>query len=381
MSIEAVPGAAARLPRRHARVHPARQQRGVLTTATLLALVAFVIYNANLREITSYDTYPTRFIPISILEHQTLELDAFPFMTRYPAVSNGNGGVDTDATPYYIVYARGHVLSRFPVMAGILAVPVYAAPVLLGLTDGPGASLGYSRIEIVATFLSKIAASLAAALSVAIVYLTLRHLTSRSGALWISLIYAFATSTWSLSSQGLWQTSISEPLLTLTYYFFVTAREKPTRAIYAGVPLALAVAARPTVIVLAAVLAGYVARAYRPQLVRFLVFPAIVGGLLIAYNYYYLSSIFGPYSGVCGVGEGFAVPTLHAVLGLLISPSRGLLVYSPVFIVAGVGLVAALAAHRPAPDGYRRGHAWHCAGLRVLESCRESSPLSKFPDR
>jgi hypothetical protein len=320
---------------------PGRPHRwSVVRTAMLIALLAFVIYNANLRSISSFDTYPTRLIPISIIQRFTLDLDAYPFVREYPAAWSADMRGLPD--PYYIVYAREHVMSRFPVMAGILAVPVYSVPVLVGLTDGGGAALGYSRTEIMATLLSKITASLAAALSVGIIYLTLLRLTSRSGALWITLIYAFATSTWSLSSQGLWQTSMSQPLLALSFYFLVKAKDKPINATYAGVPLALAVACRPTVVVFALVLLVHVARAYRPQLARFLVFPVLLGLLLVAYNYYYFSSIFGPYSGVGGVGEVFSPPTLDALLGLLVSPSRGLLVYSPVLVGACLGLANAL---------------------------------------
>ncbi|HLZ30754.1 MAG TPA: hypothetical protein VKV73_25840 [Chloroflexota bacterium] len=342
MALETASAPAEIDPPLHSSARPARGRNGARKTAFLLALIAFVVYNANLRELTSFDTYPTRFIPISVLQHFTLELDQFPFLTHYPAVWSGNGVVDTSATPYYITLARGHVLSRFPVMAGILATPVYVVPVLLGLTNDSVAAQGYSRTEILATFLSKIAASLAAALSVGVVYLTLLRLTTHSGALWISLIYAFATSTWALSSQGLWQTSMSQPLIALTFYFLVKARQKPVNAIYASIPLALAVAARPTVIVLALALVIHVAHAHRAQLARFLVAPAIVGALLVAYNEYYFASIFGPYAGVGGVSEVFALPTLDALLGLLVSPSRGILVYSPVLMLGAIGLVIAL---------------------------------------
>ena len=50
------------------------------STAIRLALVAFVVYNVNLRPISSADTFPTRYLPISILTEHNLDLDEFPFL-------------------------------------------------------------------------------------------------------------------------------------------------------------------------------------------------------------------------------------------------------------------------------------------------------------
>src|SRR5262249_12626735 len=159
---------------------------------------------------------------------------------------------------YYLVYARGHYMSRYPVMPAILSVPVYAIPVALGLTDGRGSALGYTRTEIVGTFLSKITASLAVSFSVGILYLTLLRFVAPTPALCLALIYAFATSSWSVSSQGLWQSSASQPLLALTFYFLVLDRLN-----LASIPLAFSVVCRQPTVIFAAALFGYVAMYHR----------------------------------------------------------------------------------------------------------------------
>lgn len=41
--------------------------------AFVLIILAFVVYNANLRSITSFDTNPTRYLPISILREFDLD--------------------------------------------------------------------------------------------------------------------------------------------------------------------------------------------------------------------------------------------------------------------------------------------------------------------
>jgi len=300
-------------------------------TTLCLILFAFIVYNANLRSITSFDTNPTRYLPISILKEFDLDLDEFPFLHKYPEWWHG----DKNVLPYYLQYVRGHHMSTYPVMPAILSVPVYAVPVLLGLTDGASSGIGFSRTEIVGTLLSKISASAVVALSVGVLYLTLRRLTSKRGAFWIASLYAFATSSWSVSSQGLWQSSMSQPLLALTLYFFVNAREDARKVVYGGIPLALSVACRPTNAIFAVVFFVYVLRYYRAQLRNFLLFPVILGALVLTYNFYYFGSLVGPYSNRMGQ---FTYPQLDALLGLLISPSRGLLVYSPFLIFASVGM-------------------------------------------
>jgi hypothetical protein len=249
-----------------------RHRRKPLGTAFWLILLTFIVYNANLRSITSFDTNPTRYLPISIIKEFDLDLDEFPFLHKYPEWWHG----DKNALPYYLRYVRGHHMSTYPVMPAILSVPVYAVPVLLGLTDGANSAIGFSRAEIVGTLLSKISASSVVALSVGVLYLTLLRLTSKKGAFCIASLYAFATSSWSVSSQGLWQTSMSQPLLVLTLYFFVNAGEDARKVVYGGIALALSVACRPTNAIFAVILFVYVLRHYRAQLRNFLLFPVIL---------------------------------------------------------------------------------------------------------
>lgn len=306
-----------------------------------LFLLAFVVYNANLRSVSSLDTYPNRFLPISIIREFNLDLDEFPFLHKYPEWMQA----DPQKAAYYVRKARGHYVSNYPVMPAVLSVPVYVIPVLLGMTDGPPSTTGFSRTEIVATLLSKVSASAAVAFSVAIVYLAVLRRASRAGALTIALVYAFGTSSWSVSSQGLWQTAMSQPLLALALYFLVKARDDPRNAAYAGIPLALSVACRPHTVIFAGVLFAYVLWQHREQVARFLVAPVVVGSLLVSYNLYYFGNVVGGYDAL-GAGELFTYPRWEGFLGLLVSPSRGLFVYSPVLLFAAAGVVSAVRSRR-----------------------------------
>jgi hypothetical protein len=115
-------------------------------TAIILEFVVFVTYNVNLRSITSFDTYPTRLLPISIIRHFTLNLDSFEaiesvpqwYVQRGSAVPNRGSQSASHQPNYWLVRVRGHYMSMYPVMPAILATPVYVLPVLLGMTNGPG---------------------------------------------------------------------------------------------------------------------------------------------------------------------------------------------------------------------------------------------------
>lgn len=315
------------------------------STAFRLAALAFIVYQANLRSISSADTFPTRYLPISILTRGNLHLDQFLFLRDKPFRAPG---APASALPYYLQFRDGHYLSTYPIMPAILATPVYAIPVLLGLTGDPSAPPpaggGPTRTEIVGTLLSKIAASLGIALSVALVYYALRRLTTSSGALWIALAYAFGTSSWSVSSQGMWQTSMSQPLLAGALLALVVAaghRSARAMVVVAGALIALAVACRPPAIVFAAPLVLYVFRYHRRYLPAFAVIPAAIAAFLLAYNISYFGSPTGGYGSNIG---GFVLSWSQistALPGLLVSPNRGLLAFSPVVIPAFVGIAVA----------------------------------------
>ena len=353
------------------------------STTIRLILLSFIVYNANLRSITSFDTNPTRYLPISLIKHFSLNLDEFTFLHRYPDwwiekyQKEDNSKFQT-RLPSYLQFARGHYMSSYPIMPAILSVPIYVIPVVLGLTNGSISIRSYNQTEIVGTMLSKISSSAAVAISVGIVYLALLRLTSRKNAFWLSLIYAFATSSWSISSQGLWQSAMSQPTLAFGFYYLIRAKESERNVIYASIPLSLSVACRPPNIIFALILLIYVIHKHTPQLKYFLIFPLMVASLLLAYNIYYFVNPIGGYKRAVNkwgpnltyserkTFDDTSIATessaetfyetyttlrvfhrlkLERLLGLLFSPSRGLLIYSPFLVFSFVAM--GLAFYKP----------------------------------
>ena len=113
-----------------------------------------LVYNLNLRQVSSHDTYASRFVPISILRDGDLILDEF-----VPETIKQQAGADFFSD--YFHYARGHFYDSHPPIGPLLALPVYALPAWIGIP---------ARAELVANLFSKLAASIMAALSALAVF-------------------------------------------------------------------------------------------------------------------------------------------------------------------------------------------------------------------
>ena len=79
----------------------------------------------------------------------------------------------------------------------------------------------------------------------------------------------------------------------------------------------------------------------------FLIAPTLVAGLLLTYNLHYFGNALGGYAATQPASH-LALPSTERLLGLLVSPSRGLLVCSPVLILSLVGMGRALGRRRDA---------------------------------
>ena len=316
--------------------------------ALVLVVGCFVIYNLNLREVSMDDTVGTRFLPLSILAEGDLDLDEFDALHEHKTESS--------ELPYYLQYVNGHYYSSYPVLPAIMALPVYVVPTILGLFD---ASEPDFSVDVGIT--SKVAASLIAALSVAFVYLACLRLFTHWWALGAALVYAFATGTFSTSSQGLWQHGPAQ--LWLAVALWCLLRRDPTEgkgrlgpwwAAAGGLSLALAVAARAVMVVPAVVFTLYLLRRDRRSLPFFLGGPVLVGALLAWYNLSHFDSILGGevylgtlHSLMHGEEGSWKLNFLPGLFGLLFSANRGLVVFTPIVLLAVAGAERWWREHTP----------------------------------
>ncbi len=160
-----------------------------------------IAYNINLRQVSSYDTYASRFVPISILRDGDVILDEF-----VPEEMRRHAGENSLSDNF--VYVRGHFYDSHPPIGPLLALPVYALPAWIGIPR---------NAELAANLFSKLAASLMVALSaVAMFRASRRVLTAGAGpearvpadidraAMLAAITYGLATSVWSTASLAMW---------------------------------------------------------------------------------------------------------------------------------------------------------------------------------
>lgn len=309
----------------------------------VLFALFLIIYLSTGKGAWSTDTLAARYLPLSIIREGNFDLDEFSFLsyirwhrfyTHRPEFSvsrNADGDSPPVRPPAYLSYTNGHYVSEYPVGAAILALPFYL----------PSALGHVSPESVVIQDLEKISAAVMVALSAAVLYGALCILTSQSMALLVVAVYACGTSSLSVSSQALWQHGPSQLALTVSLYCLLRGRKEAYWVALAGFPLAFAIIARPTNVIFGVTLVAYVLVYQRQYLWAFL-----VSGLPpLLFQFWYNSTYFGnPFRSQYSLLEAsqWSTPLLEGLGGILLSPSRGLLVYSPIFLFSLVGMGLAL---------------------------------------
>jgi hypothetical protein len=308
----------------------------VLPQALALYFVTFAIYVVSPVRVHS-DTIWSIPTAISLLDRGTAALDAYR-----PTIAQQSYGI------YEI---NGHAYYYYPLGPSLVAVPLLwifdrgseivelvgdHIPMLRGRGTQWRADLhrvglvdldNYIAVEgVIAAFLVSGA--------VTFIFITARLYSSGSVATLIALIFAFGTTAYSTASRLLWQHTPS--ILAIAAIVFLLAR--PTRSavsiLLCGAIAGAAYIVRPTNSITVVMLSVYFLLLSPKKLA---IFATGVLAILIpfaVYNFHLYSALVPPYFqptrqlnlGVGRIAEAFA--------GNLISPSRGLFVYSPVLLLA-----------------------------------------------
>jgi len=283
---------------------------GVVVGVLLLLL-------SNGRPIGSGDTRPTERAAASLVQEGDLDLDEYPEVEEPFARAVGS-----------------HRVSIYPILSAVLAAPVFALARPFFALDETGTALA-----------GKVAAAVFSGLAAGVLFLAVGRRRPQEEAVLAAAVFALGTSVCS-TSQALWQHPAAVSFIAAAVLCLLRSGEDPAWAGRAGLPLSLAVAARHADVLLAAVLALGIAIRWPRRSGRLLLWasPAVLFVLLYQWVYFGapwqhgFSGSLGRFSEPWGVG--------HA--GLLVSPAKGLLVFTPVAAVAVAGLVRA----------FRRGERW-----------------------
>jgi hypothetical protein len=339
-----------------------------LWISLLLGLVCLLLYNANLRSISAGDTYASRYQPFGILRYHTLLLDPISSITSQGRKIAVHGGPNS---AYWVVPVRdGHHLSLYPVVLPVLVAPFYLPAI--AYLDARG--WDQLRVDRVARIMEKVCASLLAATAAALLYLLLRRRTEPPAALLLTLVFAFGTTTWVISSQALWSHGLAE-LLIVAALLLLTGPRTAGRALVAGCLCGLIACNRPPDAILAAGLGVYGlwwAGRSAPLLAAGAMLPV---GLVLVYNLGVVGNVAGAYA-LIGDATFLQHDLPSGLAGLLFSPTRGLFVFSPFLLfllfalpqvlsdrrarglTAAVGIAAVLQLLLYAMTDWRQGASW-----------------------
>jgi len=319
-----------------------------LTAPILLGLLCFLVYNANLRQIGAGDTVPARYLPLILWHDGTLELDANARLVAHghsmipernrPAGADGKVSY-FEPWAYWMVRTRQHQLaSLYPVVTPLLVAPLYF----------PAASWlnahGWEQPQVdrVAELMEKVSASLLASIASVLMFLVLRR-EYTGWSLLLAMGFAFGTNTWMISSQALWQHGSGELLVALAL-LLVVARFSPMRTVLLGVVCVFMAANRPPDALIAGAIVVFTVWSRRRSSLWLLAGAAVPLVALVYFNLHVIGHVAGGYAVGKGPSTKFFELSWSGVPGLLVSPARGLLVFSPFLIFVPVGLIRRLRA-------------------------------------
>lgn len=249
------------------------------------------------------------------------------------------GRLQLNGARYFVIKSpvREGYVCTFGVIAGMSMLPL-AAVLKLVQPD-------FVRREWLKLSAAKLHASGLVALSAVLVFwLALRFVRPRY-ALLIACAYALGTCVWSISSETLWQQTVNIALLTGVAYSFTRIAlddSKPARYL-CGVLLGAAIASRPTAACFAITLGWYLWWRRRDALAGVALCACIAPLAVSIYNQYYFGSpinfaqeLVGHQIALekTGIESIWQTPLVVGLAGLLVSPSRGLLVFSPFMAAA-----------------------------------------------
>jgi hypothetical protein len=265
----------------------------------------------------SGDTYGTVYTAVAIVEKHTIWLDSYlPYFQQRAGEH-----------PYMLTTSSaGHIVTATPTASSALALP------LIGLFAAAGVRAQDWGSWMEAAMLT---AALTSAASVAVVFVLLTRLTTRPRAALIAASYAWGTLAWGVNGQALWQHGGVALALSIALLALVDRR-----LTLAGVAITAMAAFRLTAPFMGIFLLPLVGR--RPgDWARFalgaLPLPLAVG----LYNFVAFGSPLKQGYGSAQITSSLRLGSRIAdgLPGLLVSPGRGLLVYSPVLLFAIYGAI------------------------------------------
>jgi hypothetical protein len=249
------------------------------------------------------DDIPNSMLPFQLWRHGTFAFDELRAWATAP------GMVDM------VRPVNGRLLSTYPVAPGLLAAPLYAIPALAGVV--PDDAFLHN--------LAKISGALITAASVVVFRRAALRRASPRWALDCALLYGLGSYAFSVSSQALY--SHGPAALGVALGLLGLLSEGTRWSALAGFGFALAWASREDSLVFFAAAGAYLLLHRRERLAAFAAGAVLPAALNLAYWHHYVGAFRPPYYSL--QTSMFRAPDAAAMLGMLASPTRGMLFFFP----------------------------------------------------
>ena len=313
-----------------------------------------------------------------LLWHQSFSVSAWAI----PALQSHQPGQIhhcCDDLPYQLVQVGERFYHYYPPGNIILPMPYVAVANAMGISaidqNGKYNPRGDEQMQ------TGLAAVLMAALAV-VIFFTARLILSFEWSFLITVATAFGTQVWSTASRAMWSHTPGILILAVAIFLIVRTetRKRPLPPVLLGTCLSWLYFTRATFTFSIIAIAVYVLLYHRATLLPFVFTGCLWLSAFIIYSEYHFGQLFLPYDylvykagPIVGFGERLA--------GVLISPSRGLLIYVPVLTVVGYLLVryrrtsmprlvnlaaAVVIAHVLLIATFYAWHGSNCYGPRLL---------------
>lgn len=343
---------------------PARIAPSNRLVALLLFLSLVFVFNANGSVLDEGDAVPTINLAIGILETGKLSYDPehFPEMFKWKSKEPfeirddfyfvgwddhymerdarewaAAGSIQFNGPRYYMVESpKRHVyVNTFGPIPAFFLVPVMAPFYAFDHMIAWKHPLKISVAKLDASIL-------VATTAVLLFFIALRYLTKMRAVI-IAFTYGLGTCAWAVSSQNMWQQTVNQFLLAVGAFFFLGNVERRHIAALSGFAFGAAVACRATGALFYTAVIVYLFLHHRKSVVPFIVGSFPVPLLIAAYNTHYFGSPFSFAQEMVGhiiakekTGSPklWQTPIYEGLSGLLFSPSRGLVIFSPVLVPA-----------------------------------------------
>jgi hypothetical protein len=277
--------------------------------AVAIVVVVFVAHFGGI--ITSYDSRWSIPTARSILHEGNADLDEY--RARWEA---------DPGSRYAVELVHGRYYAGSPLGVSLLALPVVL------VIDVTGAHVPDGKTE-------KLVASLVMALTALVLYGIARRALDVPRALLLTFVFAFCTPAWSVAARGLWQHGPSMLMLSLALWLMLEAERRPWIVPYVSLPLAFAFVVRPTNAIPIAALTVVVLVRYRRFFVRYVLWAMAIALPFLLFNLAVYGTWHSWYYSPGRVGHGTLL--WEALVGNLVSPNRGLFVFSPILLLALYG--------------------------------------------